>query len=81
MSIPPSLGYAVGCVIGKLVDDVMITREEIQGLMDNLLYVDSSPAGKTKLTDWAKARSTTLGLHYTSELARRKDRESEYRSN
>jgi nucleoside-diphosphate-sugar epimerase len=81
VSVPPSLGYAVGWVISKLVGDVMITREEIAGLMANLLYVDSPPAGKTKLTDWAKERTSSLGFHYTSELARRKDRQKGYQSN
>lgn len=81
ISVPPGLGYAVGWVIGKLVGDVMITRDEIRGLMGNLLCVDAPPAGTTKLTDWAKERSASLGLHYTSELARRQDRGSEYRSN
>jgi nucleoside-diphosphate-sugar epimerase len=81
MSVPPALGYVVGWVIGKLVGDVMITREEIAGLMSNLLYVDAPPAGHTRLTDWASARASTLGLHYTSELARRMDRRTEYSSN
>jgi len=81
VSVPPSLGYAAGWVIGKLVGDVMITREEIAGLMANLLYVDSPPVGNTKLTDWAKERANTLGLHYTSELARRRDRQTGYQSN
>jgi uncharacterized protein YbjT (DUF2867 family) len=81
VSVPPRVGYVVGWLIGKMVDDVMITRDEIRGLMDNLLYVGSLPTGRTKLTEWAKAHSTQLGLHYTSEIARRKDRRSEYRSN
>jgi NADH dehydrogenase len=81
VSVPPTVGYLGGWIIGKMVRDVMITREEIQGLMNNLLYVDSPPAGETKLTEWAKAHSTTLGLRYTSELARREDRRSRYRSN
>lgn len=81
ISVPPSLGSAMGWIIGKMVGDVMITREEIAGLMDNLLYVDSPPAGNTKLTDWAKERASTLGLHYTSELARRRNRQTEYRGN
>jgi len=81
VSVPPSVGYAVGWIIGKLVGDVMITREEIKGLMDDLLCVDAHPAGTTKLTDWARERSTSLGLHYTSELARRQDRQTEYKSN
>jgi NADH dehydrogenase len=81
VSVPPSLGYAVGWVISKMVGDVMITREEIAGLMANLLYVDAPPAGHTELTDWARERASTLGLHYTSELARRMNRQTEYQSN
>ena len=81
ISVAPIVGYCAGWIIGKLVDDVMITREEISGLMADLLYADSSPAGKTKLTDWAKAHADSLGIRYTSELARRKNRKSQYRSN
>ncbi len=50
---------------------VVITREEIGGLMSGLLAVDSLPAGRTKLTDWAKEHRKTLGVHYASELSRR----------
>ena len=81
VSVPPGIGYLAGLVIGKFVNDVMITKEEIEGLMANLLYVDSPPTGSMKLTDWAKKHSETLGFKYTSELARRVDRESEYKSN
>lgn len=81
ISVAPIVGYCAGWIIGKIVDDVMITREEISGLMADLLYADSSPAGKTRLTDWAKAHADSLGRRYTSELARRKDRKSQYRSN
>lgn len=81
ISVPPAVGYAVGWLLGKLVGDVLITKEEVAGLMANLLCVDSPPAGATRLTDWARARASTLGLHYTSELARRKDRETAYKSN
>ncbi|MCL5734304.1 MAG: NAD(P)H-binding protein [Actinobacteria bacterium] len=79
--VPPDVGYLGGWIIGKVMGDVMLTRQEIQGLMENLLYVDSPPVGETKLTDWAREHSTTLGLRYTSELARRKDRRSRYESN
>jgi uncharacterized protein YbjT (DUF2867 family) len=72
ISIPPALGYFVGTLIGKMVGDVIITREEIEGLMAGLLYVDSPPAGHTRLTDWLKENAATLGVRYTSELARRK---------
>lgn len=81
ISMTPFMGYWVGRLIGFLNDDVMITPQEIEGLMANLLYVDSPPAGKTRLTDWVKSHAETLGQHYTSELRRRKDRLRAYQSN
>jgi len=74
ISVLPRLGYIVGNIISKLVDDVLITPEEIEGLMADLLYTESPPAGKTRLTDWAKEHAESLGRRYASELARRRDR-------
>ena len=81
MSVPPAVGFLVGWILGKFVGDVIITREEIKGLMADLLYVDSLPAGNTRLTDWIRDHADSLGRQYTSELARRKDRTKEYKSN
>jgi NADH dehydrogenase len=78
VSVPPSIGYAVGAVLGKLVGDVMITRDEVEGLMADLLVTSSPPAGATRLTEWAREHADTLGKHYASELARRKNREAAY---
>lgn len=74
--LPPGVGYAVSLVISALMDDVFVTREEIKGLMADLLYVDAPPAGSTKLTDWARQHADWLGRSYASELARRRDRET-----
>ncbi len=79
ISVSPRLGYIVGNIISKLVDDVLITPEEIEGLMADLLYTESPPAGKTRLTDWAKEYAESLGRHYASELARRRNRLSAYK--
>jgi uncharacterized protein YbjT (DUF2867 family) len=76
--MPPWMGYLAGWGIGKMVGDVLITRDEIDGLMRDLLYVDAPPAGKTRLTDWAKAHADTLGVRYASELARRANRKVAY---
>lgn len=81
MGVPPELGYWACRAIGLGVRDVMITREEIRGLMEGRLYVDASPLGATKLSEWIDRHKDTLGRHYTSEIARRVDRFSEYRSN
>ncbi|HTP09489.1 MAG TPA: NAD(P)H-binding protein [Anaerolineae bacterium] len=78
VSVPPAFGYAVGAVLGKLVGDVMITRDEVEGLMADLLVTQSPPAGSTRLTDWARQHAETLGKHYASELARRENRQAAY---
>jgi len=78
ISVPPVVGYIAGLIIGKIVGDIMITREEIKGLMADLLYTDSPPTGETKLTDWAKENSATLGRQYASELGRRFNRRESY---
>jgi NADH dehydrogenase len=93
ISVSPAVGYAIGWLVGKFVGDVLLTRDEIRGLMADLLCVDAPPAetappaepaptpALTKLTDWARAHADTLGRSYTSELARRVDRAAGYRSN
>jgi uncharacterized protein YbjT (DUF2867 family) len=72
--VPPSVGYWVGAILGRFVGDIVITREEIAGLMAGLLDTDAPAAGPTRLTEWAKANAATLGRRYASELARRRDR-------
>jgi NADH dehydrogenase len=81
IGVPPAVGYWAGRAVGALMGDVTITREEIAGLMANLLYVETPPTGTTKLTDWIAAHAETLGRRYTSELARRVDRAGAYQSN
>jgi uncharacterized protein YbjT (DUF2867 family) len=78
VGMPPHFGYLAGKLIGRIKGDVMITREEIQGLMDNLLYVNTPPVGETKLSEWARQHADELGIRYASELARRKNREKGY---
>ncbi len=61
ISIPPRLGYLAGRMMNLFMDDVVITKEEIEGLMGDLLYVDAPPAGHTSLTEWAQRHATDLG--------------------
>jgi NADH dehydrogenase len=73
-------GRMMAWLIGKLVKDVVVTKEEIQGLMENKLVVEGPcpRQAKTKLTDWAKANRDWLGNDYASELGRREDRVKGY---
>src|SRR4029077_3292399 len=51
LGVPPELGYW-GCrLVGLLVRDVIITRQEIRGLMEGRLHVDAPPLGTTKLSE------------------------------
>ena len=78
VSTPPSLAYRMGSLLGVLMRDVVVTRDEIAGLMAGLLHVESPPMGETKLTDWAKEHADRLGRRYASELARRKNLRDAY---
>jgi NADH dehydrogenase len=81
LSVHPLAGYIFAKMVGLLVRDTFLTWEEIKGLMAGTLAVDTPPVGTTKLTDWVSSNSETLGKNYTSELARRKNREIRYQSN
>lgn len=78
VSVPPRLGYAAGWLLGKLLGDVVITRDEVEGLMQGLLATESEPAGRTKLSTWAREHAATLGRRYASELGRRRNRRVAY---
>ncbi len=79
ISIPPVMGFLAAKMIGKVAGDVFVTRDEIKGLMRELLHVYSPPAGKTRLTRWAREHAEELGIHYASELKRRFNRKKSYR--
>ena len=55
---------------GYLVSDVMLTRDEVEGLMANLLVSDSPPTGQTRLGDWLNENAESVGARYASELGR-----------
>jgi NADH dehydrogenase len=68
--VPPRLGLVAGWLIGALVGDVLITPDEIAGLMDNLLVSEHAPTCQTRLSAWLEAHPATVGDKYASELAR-----------
>ena len=78
VNMPPGMGWLCGSLLGWFMHDTFITREEIRGLMSELLYVDTPPTGKTLLTAWMKRNAATLGARYASELDRRRDRQHSY---
>ena len=58
--------------------DVMLTRDEIKGLMADLLYTDAPAVGKTLLSEWLSQNRDSIGRKYANELKRRSDRVQSY---
>jgi uncharacterized protein YbjT (DUF2867 family) len=80
VGVPPAIGYWTSRLIGLGVGDMIITGDEIKGLMAGLLAVDTPPTGATRLSDWIAEHAETLGRRYASELARRRNRGASYES-
>lgn len=68
--LPPRLALRAAQLISRLVGDVLLTPEEVEGLMANLLISAETPRGATHLADWLAANRDSLGAGYASELAR-----------
>ncbi len=67
---PPSVVHALLAAAGAAVRDVVLTRDEIRGLMANLLVSAHPPIGQRRLSQWVAQHRETLGGTYASELGR-----------
>lgn len=70
ISVPPRLALLASQVISFFVRDVVLTPEEVKGLMANLLVSKDPPLGKTAFRDWLEASKNTVGTRYASEVQR-----------
>jgi len=68
--VKPGLALFVARLIGYVVKDVVITKDEIQGLMSNLLVSESPPTGQTCLSEWLEQNADRVGASYISDLQR-----------
>lgn len=68
--VPPELGIWLGKIVGLFVGDVILTRNELKGLMQELLTSTQAPNGTTNFSDWLRENGKTIGVEYSSELAR-----------
>ena len=66
----PGRFILAGGLIGLLTRDVVLTRQEVEGLMDELLVSHEPPRGTRRFDDWLLANANTVGLRYASELSR-----------
>jgi len=68
--VSPMLALFLATLIGCAVRDVVITKDEIRGLMSNLLVSKSSPTGQTRLSEWLEQNAERVGASYISDLQR-----------
>jgi NADH dehydrogenase len=68
--LKPELALYLAKIVGHIVNDVVLTEDEIHGLMANLLVCSGPPTGRTRLSEWLFRNALTVGARYTSELNR-----------
>jgi uncharacterized protein YbjT (DUF2867 family) len=68
--VRPWVALKILRLINPIVGDVILTREEIDGLMANLLVSKQPATGQTRFTEWLAKNASILGTKYASELAR-----------
>ena len=70
LHLPPTVALSLSRVIGVLQRDVILTGDEVDGLLADLLVTNGAPTGVTKLSEWLAANAGSIGERYQSELAR-----------
>jgi uncharacterized protein YbjT (DUF2867 family) len=68
--LPPTLTLLAGDLVGSFVRDVILTRQELEGLMEELLVSNEKPRGTRPIDNWLLTSADTLGRVYASELDR-----------
>jgi NADH dehydrogenase len=52
------------------IGDILLTPEEVQGLMSDLLISNEPPRGRSKFSEWLVKNKGQVGVKYASELKR-----------
>ena len=70
--VNPKVALIVSRIMGVILRDVLLTRDEIDGLMSDLLVSKSGELapGSTLFSDWLTENAHLLGQGYVSELDR-----------
>ena len=68
LPVPPRLALLAAQFLSLFVRDVILTPEEVDGLMAGLLVSKEPPRGKTRLADWLEKNKDKVGAQYASEI-------------
>ena len=70
--IPPLMGWLAGQMMGIFLQDRVITRAEIRGLMNGLVASDEKPIGEITFSEWIAENGSELGRGYQNDLQERR---------
>lgn len=70
LPMPGPVVLAAAKVLGLLVRDVVLTRDEISELTSSLLTSDQPARGQIRLSAWLEEHASGLGRRWSSELER-----------
>ena len=68
ISLPPRLALLAAQFLSLFVNDVILTPEEVDGLMANLLVSKEPALGKIRFDKWLTENKDMIGTKYASEL-------------
>jgi uncharacterized protein YbjT (DUF2867 family) len=71
ISVPPEIELIASRIFGALLGDVMLTKDEIDGLMAGLLVSKHPGTCPTRLSSWLRSNAEMIGKTYRSEMAKR----------
>ena len=68
--MPPALVLAAARLLGPVVRDVVLTRDEVRELTSSFLTSLQPARGTTRISEWLPANAASLGRAWASELQR-----------
>lgn len=68
VNVPPVVMRGAARALGVLIRDVVLTPDEISGLMAGLLVSHQPPRGGIRFTDWVAQNGSSFGRSYVNEL-------------
>jgi NADH dehydrogenase len=72
LTMPPAMVSAISRGLSRVLRDVVLTRDELDGLMAELVHVDGPATCPTRVSDYLRDNADRIGREYASELARRR---------
>jgi uncharacterized protein YbjT (DUF2867 family) len=68
--VPSAVALGAAAAIGRVVGDVVVTRDELEGLMAGLVTTEGPATGSRRLSGWLTQKADSVGRRYASEISR-----------